>query len=66
MVLKAFLIFWGVYAKAQEQVKIPLIYYCLGHRGYRRRDGGRARGGVWFAGSGRVLPEWLRHSQASY
>ena len=62
MVLKAFIIFWGVYAKAPEQVEIPLIYYCLGNRGCRRRDGGWAGGGAWFAGSGQVLPEWLRHS----
>ena len=66
MVLKAFLIFWGVYAKAPEQVEIPLIYYCLGHRECRRRGGGRAGGGAWFAGSGQELPEWLRRSQASY
>ena len=66
MVLKAVLIIWGVYAKALEQVDIPLIYYCLGHGGYGRQDRGRAGGGAWFAGGGQVLPEWLCHAQASY
>ena len=66
MVLKAFLIFGGMYAKALEQVEIPLIYYCLGCGGCRRQDGGRVGGGAWFVGDGRVLPEWLCHSQASY
>ena len=62
MVLKAFLIFGGVYAKALEQVEILLIYYCLGYRGCGRQDRGRAGGGAWFAGGGQVLPEWLCHS----
>ena len=47
MVLKAFLIFGGVYAKALEQVEIPLIYYCLGCGG----TGGRTKA-RWGAGPG--------------
>ena len=66
MVFKAFLIFGGVYAKALEKVEMPLIYYCLGCGGCGRQGGGRAGGGAWFAGDGRVLSEWLHHSQATY
>ena len=66
MILKAFLISWGVYAKALEQAEIPLIYYCLGCGGRGRQDGGRAGDRAWFARDGRVLPEWLHHSQATY
>ena len=62
MVLQAFLIFGGVYAKALEQVEIPLIYYYLGHRGCRRQDRGRVGGRAWFAGGRQALPEWLCHS----
>ena len=31
VVLKAFLIFGSVYAKAPEGVAVPLLCYCVGH-----------------------------------
>ena len=59
MVLKAFLIFGGVYTKALEQVEMPLIYYCLGCGGY----GGRVEAG-WGVGPG--LLETGGYCRSSY